>query len=104
MDSKDPLGIPHETLDVSRARYRFTRLLHRLRMQHRVYVITQRGKPAGALIGLDWLKALLKQARSKRAFSLFGQATAAKDWELTLAELRRSLKVRTIGRYPSHGR
>jgi antitoxin (DNA-binding transcriptional repressor) of toxin-antitoxin stability system len=104
MDSRDQLGIPHETLNVSQARYHFTRLLRRLRTQSRVYMIMQRGKPVGALISLDWLKALLRQSRSKRPFSLFGQATVARDWERTLAELRSSLKGQTVGRYPSRNR
>lgn len=104
MGSKNQLGVPHETLDVSRARYYLTRLLHRLRAQPRIYVITQSGKPAGALVSLDWLRALLDQGRSTRRFSLFGQARAAKDWEQTLAQLRKSLEARAVGRYPSADR
>ncbi len=96
--------VPQKTLDVSRARYYLTRLLRQLRGSPRVYLITQSGKPAGALVNLGWLERLLAQARSKRPFSLFGQATAAKDWEQTLGQLRQALPARTLGRHATNDR
>lgn len=99
MEAKNDFGIPQKTLDVSRARYQLSRLLRRLREGPRLYLITQSGKPAGALVNLNWLEALLAQARRKRPFSLFGQATAAADWEQTLTQLRRTLTARALNRY-----
>lgn len=104
MGPKNNFGIPQKTLDVSRARYQLTRLLHQLRRSPRAYLITQSGRPAGALVKVEWLEILLAQARSKRPFSLFGQATAAKDWEQTLTELRQTLPVGTLGRHATDGR
>ncbi len=101
---KNELRIPEKTLDVSRARYQLTRLLRRLRTSPRVYRITQMGKPAGALVNLEWLEAVLTQVRGKRRFSLFGQAVAARDWEQTLARLRQALPARTLGRHGSDSR
>ena len=98
---KNDFGIPQKTLAVSRARSQLTRLLRRLRSGQQIYLITQSGKLAGALVNLDWLKALLAHARGKRAFSLFGQATAAEDWEQTLAQLRQTLEENSLGRHAS---
>ncbi|MDA2914012.1 hypothetical protein MYX77_08665 [Acidobacteriia bacterium AH_259_A11_L15] len=97
--AKNDFGLPQKTLDVSRARYQLTRLLRRLRERPRIYLITQSGKPAGALVNLDWLERLLARARGERPFSPFGQATAAEDWEQTLAQLRQTLTARTVGRH-----
>ena len=104
MGSKNNFGIPQKTLDVSRARYQLTRLLRQLRGGPRAYLITQSGRPAGALVKVEWLETLLVQARGKRPFSLFGQAKAARDWEQTLRELRQALPVRTVGRHGMDGR
>ncbi len=94
--SKTHIGVPHKTLDVSRARYHLTQLLRQLRDSPRLYLITQSGKPAGALVNLEWLERLLAQASGKRRFSLFGQATVANDWEATLKQLRQTLPARTL--------
>ena len=102
--SKDDFGIPQKTLDVSRARYQLTRLLRRLRTGPRIYLITQSGKPAGALVNLQWLETLWAQARGERSFSLFAQATAAEDWEQTLAQLRQNLTPRIVDRHTSDDR
>jgi hypothetical protein len=104
MGSKNSFGIPQKTLDVSRARYQLTRLLHQLRGSPRAYLITQSGRPAGALVKVEWLETLLAQARSKRPFRLFGQATAAKDWEQTLKEFRQTLPMGTLGRHATDGK
>lgn len=97
--SGNEFGIPQKTLNVSRARYQFTRLLRRLQASPRIYLITQSGKPAGALVNLNWLETLLARAQGNRSFSLFGQATASEDWEQSLRQLRQSLTARTLGRY-----
>jgi hypothetical protein len=96
---KDKIRIPQETLHVSRARYQLTRLLRRLRNSPRVYWITQSGRPAGALVNFKWLEALLAQAKGKRAFTLFGQAWASRDWEMALKEFRQTLPGGTLGRH-----
>jgi hypothetical protein len=96
---KDKIRIPQETLQVSRARCQITRLLRRLRNSPRVYWITQSGKPAGALVNFKWLETLLAQAKGKRAFTLFGQAWASRDWEKALKETRRTLPASTPGRH-----
>jgi hypothetical protein len=93
--SKNTLGIPQKTLDVSRARYQLTRLLRRLRVAPRIYLITQSGKPAGALVNVDWLEHVRAKARGKGRFSIFGQAKAAKDWEQTLVQQRQVFTMRT---------
>lgn len=93
--SKKTLGIPQKTLDVSRARYQLTRLLRRLRVAPKIYLITQSGKPAGALVNVDWLEHVRAKARGKGRFSIFGQAKAAKDWEQTLIQLRQAFTMRT---------
>lgn len=99
MKPRNSFGIPQKTLDVTRARYQLTRLLRHLREHPKIYLITQSGRPAGALVNLDWLEKLLTQARRDRPFSLFGQATAAEDWEQTLTQLRANLATRAVGRY-----
>ena len=101
-ESKIGFKIPLKTLDVSWARFQLSRLLRRLRNGSRIYLITQSGKPAGALVNLDWLETLLAQMRGKQGFSLFGQATFTEGWEETLTRLRQTLTTRTVGRYPLH--
>lgn len=98
---KNDLGIPAQTFDVSRARSQLTRLLRRLRARPRLYLITQSGQPAGALVNLEWLRALLDQARGRKGFTIFGQAEAEADWEKTLGQLRKRLRARTLERHPT---
>ncbi len=101
---KTDIGVPQKTLDVSRARYHLTQLVRELRNGPRIYRITQSGKPAAALVNLEWLGTLLAQARGKQPFTLFGQATAAQDWEQTLIRLRQTHMVRTLGRHTAFSR
>ena len=96
---KNDLGIPAKTFDVSRARSQLTSLLHRLREGPRFFLITQSGKPAGALVNLEWLQALLDQARGRKSFTIFNQAEAAPDWEKTLGQLREHLRTHTLERH-----
>lgn len=103
-ETKNEFGVPHRTLDVSRARAQLTRLLRRIREAPRVYLIMQSGKPAGALVNLHWLEALLDRAQGKPPFTLFGQATAAEDWEKILAQLRESLTTGAAERYAARER
>lgn len=98
---KNDFGVPQKTLDVSRARYQLTRLLRRLRERPQLYLITQSGKPAGALVNLEWLRALLDQIRGAKRFTIFGHAEAAPDWEEALGKLRESLRARTLERHAS---
>ena len=100
---RNDLGVSQKTLEVSRARSQLTGLLRRLRQTPRVYLITQSGKPAGALVNLDWLKKLLAQARGEQPFSLFSQATARDDWEMALRQLRQSLAKRSLERHSATG-
>lgn len=99
--AKNDLGVPARTLDVSRARSQLTRLLRRLRERPGLYLITQSGKPAGALVNLQWLRSLLDQARGRKGFTIFGQAEAEADWERTLGKLRGRLRARTLVRHPT---
>ena len=101
-ESKTGFKVPPKTLGVSRARYQLSRLLRRLRNGSRIYLITQSGKPAGALVNLRWLETLMAQVRGKQHFSLFGQATVTEGWQETLTRLRQTLAARTVGRYPLH--
>jgi hypothetical protein len=98
---KDDLGIPSKTLEVSRARSQLARMLHRLRQRPQVYLITESGKPAAALVNLDWLRTLLDQVRGGKRFTIFGQAEAEADWEKTLGQLRDRLRERTLQRHVS---
>jgi hypothetical protein len=102
--AKGSLDIPHKTLDVSRARAQLTRLLRRLRVAPKIYLIKQSGKPAGALVNVDWLEHLCAQGRGKQKFTIFGQAAAAKDWEKGLTQWRQTLTTRTLSRLTSKGR
>lgn len=99
MGSRNDFRIPQQTLEVSRARAQLTRLLRRLQKGPRVYLITQSGKPAGALVNLDWLRRILARAGGEKPFSLFGQATAAEDWEQSLEQRRQALRTRTLDRH-----
>lgn len=101
---KSDLNIPQKTLEVSRARAQLTDLLRRLREGPRIFLITQSGKPAGALVNLDWLAKLIGQARGERPFSLFDQARASNNWEATLRQLRQALATRNLQRYAGRSR
>lgn len=97
--STKALKIPQATLPVSQARPNLARLLRQLDASPRVFFITRKGRPAGALISPKWLQTLLDQASGRKRFSIFGLARVAEDWELALREIRRSMEEKTIERW-----
>jgi hypothetical protein len=102
--TKGSLAIPHKTLNVSLARAQLTQLLRRLRVAPKIYLIKQSGKPAGALVNVDWLESICAQSRGKQKFTIFGQAAATKSWEQSLTQWRQTLTTRTLSRLASKGR
>lgn len=96
---KRGLGVPQKTLGVSRARSELTRLLRRLRTAPEIYLITQSGKPAGALVNPEWLENLQARARGEKRFSIFGHDRVAEDWEQVLRDAGRKAVEETLAEF-----